>query len=259
MSGAAPEVVRAPVASRRAAGDYMVLGLEASGIAGAVEPGQFVSIAMDAGARCILRRPFSVSGAEGGRVEVVFDAIGPGTRWLAARGPGEALDVVGPLGRPFALAGDGPALLVGGGYGAAPLLFAAQRLRAAGRPAHLILGAATARRVLEPEAAGGSVRVTTVDGSRGDPGTVTDVMAEEAARTGATTVSACGPMAMLAAVSREAQRLSLPCEVAVEEFMACGIGICWTCVLPVRVNGRIEMLRSCTEGPVFEGTAVGWR
>jgi dihydroorotate dehydrogenase electron transfer subunit len=71
-------------------------------------------------------------------------------------------------------------------------------------------------------------------------------------------VYACGPMPMLAAVAAVAEGAGIRCEIAVEEFMACGIGVCWTCVLPVRTNGSVRYQRSCTEGPVFDAAAVRW-
>jgi dihydroorotate dehydrogenase electron transfer subunit len=71
-------------------------------------------------------------------------------------------------------------------------------------------------------------------------------------------VYACGPMPMLRATAAVAAESNVPSQVAVEEFMACGIGVCWTCVLPVRANGSLKHLRSCTEGPVFDGEAIAW-
>ncbi len=103
-----------------------------------------------------------------------------------------------------------------------------------------------------------SVSITTEDGALGTKGLVTDVLADAVAGTGARRVVACGPMPMLEAVSARCRDLGLPCEVAVEEFMACGLGICWTCVVPVNGNGEARYMRSCTEGPVFDGKAVAW-
>lgn len=244
----------------RRAGDYVRLAFEAPEIAAAAEPGQFVELAVEPGGRHLLRRPFSVYRADpdAGSVEVVFDAIGPGTAWLASLSARASVAVVGPLGRGFEVP-DGPALLVGGGYGTAPIYLLAER--AGPERSHLIVGAATRARLLEPARAkhlGASARITTEDGSAGERGIVTDVLEEQAQRIGAHEVYACGPMPMLAAVSRECRRLGLACRVAVEEFMACGIGVCWTCVLPVRTNGETKMLRSCTDGPVFDGAAVAW-
>lgn len=238
-------------------GEYQVLAVREPEVTARTEPGQFVNLA----AGTLLRRPFSVFRAGGDVLSVAFDVLGPGTRWLAARRLGDAVDLVGPLGTAFTVEGEGPVLCVGGGYGAAPLFLLAERMRAAGREVHAIIGAARAARVFAPglaEAVFDSLVVTTEDGSLGVPGRVTDVLTGSVAATKARAICACGPMPMLAAVSALSIELGVGCEVAVEEFMACGIGVCWTCVVPVSANGDTGMLRSCTEGPVFDGAAVEW-
>ncbi|HEV3014950.1 MAG TPA: dihydroorotate dehydrogenase electron transfer subunit, partial [Actinomycetota bacterium] len=209
-----------------------------------------------------LRRPFSIWRAGSGAVEVVFDRVGAGTRALARLRPHDVVDALGPLGRPF----DPPeppagCLLVGGGYGAAPLFFLATELRARGCRVDLVTGAATAARLLDPTEAGrlgSSLTVTTDDGSAGRRGLVTDPLPELLAGTGAERVYACGPMPMLAAVSRVAAAAGVACQVAVEEQMACGTGICFSCVLPVGPGQPTRMARSCLEGPVFDGAAIAW-
>lgn len=238
-------------------GEYQILTLRAPDIARRTIPGQFVML--EAGN--LLRRPFSVFRAESDTVAVAFDVIGAGTRWLAARALGDELSLAGPLGIGFALEGEGPTLAVGGGYGAAPLFLLAERLRPGGRAVHAILGAARASRVFGADEATrlfDSVTVTTEDGSLGTRGLVTDVLADTLTATGARRIAACGPMPMLEALSARAKELNVPCEIAVEEFMACGIGVCWTCVIPVNGSGEARFLRSCTEGPVFDGALVAW-
>jgi dihydroorotate dehydrogenase electron transfer subunit len=114
---------------------------------------------------------------------------------------------------------------------------------------------------MEAKRLGHSLTVTTDDGSAGRRGLVTDPLPDLLARTGAGQVYACGPMPMLAAVSRVAAAAGVPCQVAVEEQMACGTGICFSCVVPVAVEGPTgptRMARSCLEGPVFEGPAIAW-
>jgi dihydroorotate dehydrogenase electron transfer subunit len=238
-------------------GDYQVLSLRAPEIARRTIPGQFVMLSSGA----LLRRPFSVFRADADSIAVAFDVIGSGTRWLASRSLGDEVSIVGPLGTGFSMEAEGPVVVVGGGYGAAPLFLLAERLRPAGTPVHAVLGAARAARVFGRDQADGyfdSVTFTTDDGSLGTRGLVTDVLGDLIARTGATRIAACGPMPMLEAVSARARDLGVPCEVAVEEFMACGIGVCWTCVVPVDGDGEPRYDRSCTEGPVFDGSAVAW-
>ncbi len=239
-------------------GDYQVLSLRAPEIARRTIPGQFVMLSSGA----LLRRPFSVFRVEGDAVAVAFDVIGAGTSWLAGRALGDEVSIVGPLGTGFSMDGPGPVIAVGGGYGAAPLFLLAERLRGAGIEVHAVLGAARAARVFGADIADrifDSVTFTTDDGSLGISGLVTDALDDLAARTGASRIAACGPMPMLEAVSTRARELGVSCEVAVEEFMACGIGVCWTCVLPVATgNGEPRFDRSCTDGPVFDGSALAW-
>ena len=228
------------VAGVERAGEYLVVTIRSPEIARRTTPGQFVML--ESG--CLLRRPFSVFRADADTISVAFDVIGGGTRWLASRSLGDDLTLAGPLGHGFALDAEGPTVAVG-------------------HPVHAILGAAREARVFGHDAARrvfDSVAITTEDGSLGRKGLVTDVLAEVVAETGARRVVACGPMPMLEAVATRSKELGLECEVAVEEFMACGIGVCWTCVIPVDGGGSdARFLRSCTEGPVFEGNAVMWR
>jgi len=276
-SGAAPASGSAPapapvrelceVLERRRAGAYQSLTLVAPRIAGAARPGQFVHVLAGEDRSLPLRRPFSIHRVEGsGTVGIVFDVVGAGTRALARLRPHDVVDVLGPLGRPFTLPEEPVGcVLVGGGYGTAPLFLLAGELRARRCRVDFAIGAATAARLLdamEAKRLGHSLTVTTDDGSAGRRGLVTDPLPDLLARTGAGRVYACGPMPMLAAVSRVAAAAGTPCQVAVEEQMACGTGICFSCVLPVGASGEAgsgtRMARSCLEGPVFDGTAVAW-
>lgn len=250
-------------------GEYVEFTVVAPGVAAGFRPGQFVAIAVGGeGTPMLLRRAFAVYGATpsgkfAGTVEFVVAEHGPGTRWLLQRRTGEVLDVVGPLGTPFPMPdGPVPAVLVGGGYGTAPLIALANALLAAGSPVEMIVGAATASRLYGELAAKrtvGAVTVTTDDGSTGILGRVTDVLSRAIERVDAGVVYACGPMPMLRAVGDVAALHDVPAHVAVEEAMACGIGVCMTCVLPVRgEDGASRFVRSCVEGPVFEADRVRW-
>jgi dihydroorotate dehydrogenase electron transfer subunit len=248
-----------PVAARRAVGGYVELALDAPEIAERAEPGQFVAFAVGGPTSgMLLRRSIAISGAGDGRVTVVVAAHGPGSTWLTERRPGDVVDVVGPLGRPYPLPAPGaPALLVGGGYGAAALVGLAELLRSSGSAVTSVAGAATADRLCSVEDLGafGDVHVLTDDGSAGRQGMVTLAVGE--LLPSAAVVYACGPMPMLRAVATAATAAGVPSYVAVEEAMACGIGVCMTCVLPVvGADGRSRFARSCTEGPVFGGDRV---
>jgi dihydroorotate dehydrogenase electron transfer subunit len=250
-------------------GEYLQFTVIAPGIAKAARPGQFVAVAVGGeNTAMILRRAFALASATpggefAGTVEFVVAEHGAGTRWLTQRRTGERLDVVGPLGTPFPLpSGPAGAVLVGGGYGTAPLIALAATLRTHGSDVEFVLGASTASRLygeLAAKRTAGLVTVTTDDGSAGAKGVVTDVLPEAIKRVNAEVVYACGPMGMLRAVNDVARRHAIHAQVAVEESMACGIGVCMTCVLPVvGSDGASRFVRSCVDGPVFDGARVRW-
>jgi dihydroorotate dehydrogenase electron transfer subunit len=250
-------------------GDYLQFTVIAPGIAAEAKPGQFVAVGVGGeNTSMILRRAFALYGATpggdfAGTVQFVVAEHGAGTKWLTERRTGEFLDIVGPLGTPFPLpAGPSNAVLVGGGYGTAPLIPLAASLRAKGSEVEFVLGASTASRLfgeLAAKRASANVTVTTDDGSAGRKGIVTDVLAEAIARVRAEVVYACGPMGMLRAVTEVARAHSIHAQVAVEESMACGIGVCMTCVLPVvGEDGASRFVRSCVEGPIFDGARIRW-
>ena len=264
-----PVQISSEILSVRRVGEYTEFTVVAPEIAADFRPGHFVAVAVGGDrTSMILRRAFALSGATpsdtfAGTIEFVVAEHGPGTRWLVRRAKGEALDVVGPLGNPFPIpAGPSPAVLVGGGYGSAPLIPLARALLDSGSPVEFLVGAATAGRLygeLAVKRMVGQVTVTTEDGSAGEKGLVTDLLPEAIDRVGAEVVYACGPMPMLQAVGTIAGERAIRAQVAVEESMACGIGVCMTCVLPVRgADGRSRFVRSCIEGPVFDARNVRW-
>ncbi|NYJ07885.1 dihydroorotate dehydrogenase electron transfer subunit [Petropleomorpha daqingensis] len=248
------------VVGRRPVAAYVELTLAAPEIAAAAEPGQFVAFAVGGPlSAALLRRSIAIAGTGEDTVTVVVAPHGVGSTWLTGLQPGDRVDVVGPLGRPFPLPSPGTsALLVGGGYGAAALVPLASALAAQGSPVAAVAGAASADRLCsldELAAAGARVEVTTDDGSAGREGLVTLAVDELIGDAGV--VYACGPMPMLRAVASAATDRGIPSYVAVEEAMACGIGVCMTCVLPViGADGRSRFARSCAEGPVFGGDRV---
>lgn len=267
--GQGPLQYRAEVLATRRSGEYQVLTLAAPGIPERARPGHFAAVAIgDERSGMLLRRAFSISrverkGAAGGVMELVVAAHGPGTQWLVQRRRGDWVDIVAPLGRPFSLpSGPVAAVLVGGGYGAAPLFWLAEQLLARGCRVDFVLGAATDAKLygtLEGRRIGHSMTVTTDDGSAGATGRVTDVLPAVMDEHDSDIVYSCGPMGMLAAVTAVAAARGAHSQTAVEEAMACGIGICMTCVLPVvGADGQTRMTRSCMSGPVFDGHAVRW-
>jgi dihydroorotate dehydrogenase electron transfer subunit len=171
--------------------------------------------------------------------------------------------MVGPLGTNFGIPKDPVnALLVGGGYGSAPLFGLAEILKNRGCRVDMILGASTAGKIyapLEGKRSVSSLHLTTEDGSAGAKGRVTDLMVGLIERHQVDIIYSCGPMAMLEAVDKVAMSHQLMHQCAVEESMACGIGVCMTCVIPIRdESGTIKMSRSCIDGPVVDGSKVVW-
>ncbi len=230
-------------------------------------PGQFVMLAAAGGESPFWRRAFSVAGyrRRGGSavVELMIRVVGAGTALWRELPPGSRGRLLGPLGNGFGPVAEGARLaLVAGGIGLPPVLFHLERLAAAPCRADLIVGAATARELLEPErcaraaaAAGGELVVTTDDGTAGRRGLVTEALAERLAEGRYDGLRACGPLPMLREVARLAAEHGVPAELALEERMACGVGVCLGCVVPGSDGSN---LRVCREGPVLPAEAVDW-
>lgn len=241
--------------NRAVTAEVFRLVLQAPAIAAAARPGQFVMLRLSEFSDPLLRRPFSLAGTDAGAgtVTVVYRVVGRGTGHLAALRPGTRLDVVGPLGRPFDLSGE-RLLLVGGGMGLAPLLFAAQAT--CPRPLEVLAGGRTGAELFWTELFRGScdrVSVTTDDGSLGIRGTCVDLLPDLLATGRFDGVLTCGPRPMLARVAECARGFGVPCQVSLEEFMACGIGACLSCTCAGKDGGSLQV---CKDGPVFRAEEV---
>lgn len=255
------------ILSNKKVGAYNHMVFAVGDMALNARPGNFVAIAVGGpSSSMILRRAFAIyrssnRGAYGGTIELVVAAHGSGSKWLSERAVHERVDMVAPLGTAFGIPTEPVnALLVGGGYGSAPLFGLAEVLKSRGCRVDMILGASTAGKIYAPLEGKRSVNImtlTTEDGSAGEKGRVTDVMPKIIERSEVEIIYSCGPMAMLAAVNEVASRSQIMHQCAVEESMACGIGVCMTCVIPIRDEaGLIKMQRSCIEGPVVDGSKV---
>lgn len=264
-----PVQVRGEVLDIKRIGAYHQLSLVAPGIADSARPGHFVALGVGGDeTSMLLRRAFSIykteqRGVYGGTVDIVFAVHGKGTAWLAERTRHDPVDIVGPLGRPFTLPAEPVScVLIGGGYGSAPLFSLGEKLRERGCRVDFVLGAATEDRLfgaLDGKRMAQTIAITTEDGSLGDKGRVTDVLPRLIERSDAAVLYACGPMGMLQAVAQVADRYGIHSQCAVEESMACGVGVCMTCVMPViGDDGITRMVRSCVDGPVFKGDRVRW-
>jgi dihydroorotate dehydrogenase electron transfer subunit len=253
----------------RLSNDYNVVTFAAPEIGELTQPGQFVMVKAGAMIDSILRRPFSVFEVirERGRVtaiSILNKRAGRNTRALYALAAGDRISCLGPLGKPFTTRPSRRAWLVAGGVGLAPFATLAEALAAAAIPATLFYGARNAGELFYLdffERLGVSLVLSTEDGSRGVRGRVTVPLetALSADGRGDVMIYACGPEPMLAAVAALAARHQTPCEVSVERVMGCGLGGCYSCVIPVRgADDHSHFVRSCIGGPVFDGATVAW-
>jgi dihydroorotate dehydrogenase electron transfer subunit len=259
------------LSNTRLSRDYNVIALDAPGIAAATAPGQFVMVKPGRAHDPLLRRPFSVfeilrDGA--GQItglSLLSKRIGVTTGLLFDAVEGDVISCLGPLGRPFAVV-DPPidAWMVAGGVGLAPFATLAESLAARGTAMTMFYGARTGAELFYLDwfkARGVQLVLTTEDGSAGERGRVTGPLdrALQDARARDLQVYACGPEAMLEAVARVAARNGRSCEVSVERVMGCGMGGCYSCVIPVREpRGGHHYVRSCLAGPVFAGAEIAW-
>lgn len=264
----------APVLESRAAGsECWFLRFSAPAIAPRLGPGQFVHVKPESRLVPYLRRPFSiydVPETPSGAVDLLFTVIGSGTAALAALRPGDRLSVLGPLGRTFTLPADGTVtVLVAGGIGVAPFPDLARRVIAGGadptRDVIAVLGARTRdllycrddfARLRVP------VHVATDDGSEGFRGNavqcaarVLDGLGERPAR-----VYGCGPEPMLRALQALCVERKIPGELSIDRRMACGVGICRSCVVRVADGSATGWHNeaTCREGPVFDTATLRW-
>jgi len=264
--------------------DQFVLRLAAPDCAAAALPGSFVHLRCDP--MLPMRRPLSLmrADARGGWIECLYKAVGDGTRLLTQRQVGERINVMGPIGRPFKPdPGRGQPLLIGGGVGMPPMIFLASTLRSSPsaspfvilgsevqfpfdpRPSQLVVpglpaGVIGAMPLLDDW--GIPSRLASLQGFPGcHDGYVTDLARQwldglgDDARA-QVEIFACGPHPMLAAVAALARDYGLPCQVSLEEYMACGVGGCAGCVVQVQTSDGPAMKRVCVDGPVFDARQV---
>jgi len=245
------------LALREESSVYLSLRVRAESTLSASRPGQFFLVGLG-GERPfpndpLLLRPMSVLADSEAGLSFLFKIVGRGTRALAALKPGDVLRLLGPLGRPFSVLADPPPLLVGGGVGIPPLIFLAHHLSAAGIGHRGVFGFNTATEI--PRALLSELKtapeICTLDGSEGFRGNPLELLGREAERPPAR-VQACGPAGLLKALSA-ARRAGDAMELSLEERMACGVGVCRGCVVPLSAGeGDWRYGTVCREGPVFE-------
>ncbi|MDH5454955.1 MAG: dihydroorotate dehydrogenase electron transfer subunit [Gammaproteobacteria bacterium] len=266
-------------------GDQFIMRIRAPRCAAAATPGSFVHITCDASLP--MRRPLSIMRVGDDWIEILYKIVGHGLRLLAQKSPGDVVSVLGPIGQGFHMSPERPnTLLIGGGVGIPPMVYIADWLRQDARDWSplAILGSEIPfpfelRRSALPVAGipgetyatmpllenwGIPARLTSLQGYAGcHDGYVTDLAeqwlsslpADDFAKV---EIFACGPTPMLKAVAELAARHELPCQVSLEEYMACAVGGCAGCAVRIRTPGGDAMKRVCVDGPVFDAATVAW-
>ena len=223
-----------------------------------MHPGQFAQLRIDESKETFLRRPISLHCVDYQRNEVGFliQKVGKGTASLWEKRPGSTLNAILPLGKGFTMPKslEQKVLLVGGGVGIAPLLFMGTEMQKMGAKPTFLLGARSKSDLLRLDAyrACGDVYVTTEDGSEGEKGFVTQhsILQREKFEN----IAVCGPKPMMLAMTSYAKQAGIPCEVSLENMMACGFGACLCCVEDTK-DGNVCV---CKEGPVFNVEKLKW-
>jgi dihydroorotate dehydrogenase electron transfer subunit len=264
--------------------EQFVLRLAAPRCAARAEPGSFVHITCDPAIP--MRRPLSImrADARAGWIELLYKVVGAGLHALGARKAGDELSVLGPIGRPFVVHAERPrVLLLGGGVGIPPMVFLAERLAAQPKCKPLVLMGSEVpfpfrtrpSTIIVPGIPAGTIACLPLLEEWGVPcrlascadfpgcfaGYVTELAHRwleslTAAELGQVEIFACGPTAMLAASTELARRHAVPCQVSLEEFMACAVGGCAGCTVLVRSGEGAAMKRVCVDGPVFDAYTV---
>jgi len=260
--------IKSEIISNKKVGPYHHMVFAVGEIAQSVRPGNFVAISVGGeNSASILRRAFAIyratdKGLLGGTIELVVAPHGSGSKWLCSLQVGDFVDLIGPLGTAFGIPTT-PAntMLIGGGYGSAPLFALAELLKNRGCRVDMVLGASTASKIyapLEGKRSVSSLTLSTDDGTAGVHGKITESIPRLIREFNTDVIYSCGPMSMLSSINKIAQEFDLVHQCSVEESMACGIGVCMTCVVPVRAGDDIKMLRTCIDGPVMDGSTIVW-
>lgn len=222
-------------------------------------PGQILTINVEKGFAPFLRRPFAFASFDKEKKigSMIYHRRGPATQILSARRAGESIDIIAPRGFPFQLKKGKSPILLGGGVGIGPMIFAANWLTQKGLRPLLVMGFRHQDLVPQIQVTSGvSLQICTEDGSAGFHGNVLDFLRSTDQPAEDAFLWACGPEPMLKATAEWARQRGLPCQVSMEQSMACGVGACLGCT--IETTDERKMVRLCTEGPVFDAEVIKW-
>lgn len=226
------------------------------------KPGQFLEIRVVDDIEPLLRRPISIYNADEnkGEIEFIFQLKGKGTNLLAKRNEGELLDVLGPLGYgTFKFEGYKNIAIIGGGIGIFPLQELSKRAKEAGVKSKIYIGFRNKDLVVLEEEFGkvcDELILTTDDGTYGKSGFAINYLKEDAKKNKPDCIYACGPLPMLKAVQSFAKEENIPCQISLEERMACGMGVCLGCAVKYVGDDKVNYKHVCKNGPVFDANDV---
>lgn len=223
-------------------------------ISAKARPGQFVEIRLTSGTDPYLRRPISVFDAEEDSFRVLVRDVGRGTKIMSTWETGHETDIIGPIGNGFSFfAEDQSILIAAGGIGLAPLYFLARRLIEANKNVTLLFSPHREREVLKCFDNIDQLTLIFAENRNVLPSVLNRILIGDFDR-----VYACGPVGFLQTVSEAGQKNSVKVQVSVENRMACGIGVCLGCAVPIRREESMIYLRACEDGPIFDGNEVIW-
>ncbi|MDD4873641.1 MAG: dihydroorotate dehydrogenase electron transfer subunit [Dehalococcoidales bacterium] len=229
-----------------------LMWLEASEIAAAAKPGQFIMVSCNSNLLC---RPISIHWVDNNRLAILYAKTGNGTKWLSEQVSNSHIDILGPLGNGYTLLPYAKNILfIAGGMGIAPLLFLAETVIQQGKDVTMLIGAQKASLVLPDKLLPVGIEpvIITDDGSMGKKGRITDFMSEYLDT--ADQVFACGPAPMYRTMYKNNLLKNKPCQVSLEVRMACGMGVCYGCTIKTRQG----LKQVCHDGPVYNFDEVLW-
>jgi dihydroorotate dehydrogenase electron transfer subunit len=247
------------IRNKRISNNYFVLDLECPEKLPEIKPGQFVQVLVENSPNTYLRRPFSIYHIDNkiNSLSLLIKIIGAGTMKLSRLEEGQKLNLIYPLGNSFSISKGTRVLIIGGGVGIAPMLLLTMLLKNENNHIDVLIGGRTSGDIIEPERYKpyARVHITTEDGSLGEKGMITQHSIFDSGLQGYSKIYTCGPDPMMKAVATIAFSMGIPCEVSLENLMACGIGACLCCIVET-VEGNKT---SCLEGPVFDTRKLsGW-